>query len=92
MVLRVNGCFLTHTRLGGGLGAGEPDGGAVVVEVRAPALFVCLGGGIEEAHSCEVVHGYLLYSKQEGYLGINREHFKKQLSTLAHTRSPCRGG
>ena len=28
---------------GGGLGAGEPDGGAVVVEVRAPALLVCLG-------------------------------------------------
>ena len=28
---------------GSGLGAGEPDGGAVVVEVRAPALLVCLG-------------------------------------------------
>ena len=28
---------------GGGLGAGEPDGGAVVVEIRAPALLVCLG-------------------------------------------------
>ncbi len=27
---------------GGGLGAGEPDGGAVVVEVRAPALLVTL--------------------------------------------------
>ena len=25
---------------GGGLGAGEPDGGAVVVEIRAPALLV----------------------------------------------------
>ena len=28
---------------GGSLGAGEPDGGAVVVEIRAPALLVCLG-------------------------------------------------
>ena len=28
---------------GGGLGAGEPDGGAVVVKIRAPALIVCLG-------------------------------------------------
>ena len=28
---------------GGGLGAGEPDGSAVVVEIRAPALLVCLG-------------------------------------------------
>jgi hypothetical protein len=32
---------------GGGLGADEPDGIAVVVKIRAPAfkLFVCLGGG-----------------------------------------------
>ena len=28
---------------GNGLGADEPDGGAVVVEIRAPALLVCLG-------------------------------------------------
>jgi len=28
---------------GGGLGAGEPDGSAVVVKIRAPALRVCLG-------------------------------------------------
>jgi len=28
---------------GCGLGAGEPDGSAVVVEIRAPALLVCLG-------------------------------------------------
>ena len=28
---------------GSGLCAGEPDGGAVVVEIRAPALLVCLG-------------------------------------------------
>ena len=28
---------------GGGLGAGEPDGSAVVVEIRALALLVCLG-------------------------------------------------
>ena len=34
---------------GDGLGAGESDGGAIVVEVRAPALFVCLGGGFEHA-------------------------------------------
>ena len=33
---------------GDGLGAGESDGGAIVVEVRAPALFVCLGGGFED--------------------------------------------
>jgi hypothetical protein len=31
------------------------EGRGVVVEVRAPALFVCLGGGVEENHSCEVV-------------------------------------
>ena len=40
---------------GGGLGAGEPDGSTVVVEVRASALFESLGGGVEEAHACEVV-------------------------------------
>jgi hypothetical protein len=40
---------------GGGLGAGEPDGGTVVVEVRASALFENLDGGVEEAHACEVV-------------------------------------
>jgi len=28
---------------GCGLGAGEPDGSAVAVEIRAPALLVCLG-------------------------------------------------
>jgi len=28
---------------GGGLVAGEPDGSAVVVKIRAPALLVCLG-------------------------------------------------
>jgi hypothetical protein len=28
---------------GSGLGAGEPDGCAVVVEIHAPALLVCLG-------------------------------------------------
>ncbi len=27
---------------GGGLGAGEPDGGAVVVKIRAPAVRRCL--------------------------------------------------
>ncbi len=32
-----------HDPHGGGLGAGEPDGGAVVVKIRAPALLVCLG-------------------------------------------------
>jgi len=40
---------------GGGLGAGEPDGCTVVVEVRATALFEGLGGGVEEAQACEVV-------------------------------------
>ena len=39
----------------GGLGACEPDGCTVVVEVRAMALFESLGGGVEEAHACEVV-------------------------------------
>jgi len=28
---------------GGVLGAGEPDGSAVVVKIRAPALLICLG-------------------------------------------------
>ena len=40
---------------GGGLGACEPDGCTVVVEVRATALFEGLGRGVEEAHACEVV-------------------------------------
>ena len=40
-----------------GLGAGEPDGSAVVVKIRAPALLVCLGGGIRDAHACEEVCG-----------------------------------
>ena len=40
---------------GGGLGACEPDGCTVVVEVRATALFEGLGGRVEEAHACEVV-------------------------------------
>jgi hypothetical protein len=40
---------------GGGLGACEPDGCTVVIEVRATALFEGLGGGVEEAHACEVV-------------------------------------
>ena len=40
---------------GGGLGAGETEGGAILVPVRAPALFECLGGRVEDAHSCEVV-------------------------------------
>ena len=41
---------------GGSLGAGEPDGcTVVVVEVRATALFEGLGGGVEEAHACEVL-------------------------------------
>ena len=40
---------------GGGLGACEPDGCMVVVEVRATALCEGLGGGVEEAHACEVL-------------------------------------
>ena len=38
-----------------GQGAGEADGGAIVIEVRASALFECLGGWIDDAHACEVV-------------------------------------
>ena len=38
-----------------GLGACEADGGAIVIEVRASALFECLGGWIDDAHACEVV-------------------------------------
>ena len=37
-----------------GLGAREADGGAIVKEVRASALFECLGGWIDDAHACEV--------------------------------------
>jgi hypothetical protein len=36
---------------GDGLGAGEPDGITVVVEVRASAMFESLDGGVEEAHA-----------------------------------------
>jgi hypothetical protein len=35
--------------------AHEADGGAIVIEVRASALFECLGGWIDDAHACEVV-------------------------------------
>ena len=38
-----------------GLGAREADGGAIVIEVRASALFECLGGWIDDARACEVV-------------------------------------
>jgi hypothetical protein len=40
---------------GGGPGARDADGGAIVIEVRASALFECLGGWVEDAHACEVV-------------------------------------
>ncbi len=34
----------------------EADGGAIVIEVQASALFECLGGWIDDAtHACEVV-------------------------------------
>jgi hypothetical protein len=36
---------------GGGLGACYADGGAIVIEVRASTLFVCLGGWVEDAHA-----------------------------------------
>ena len=36
-------------------GAREADGGAIVIEVRASALFECLGGWIDDARACEVV-------------------------------------
>jgi hypothetical protein len=39
----------------GGLGARNADGGAIVIEVRASTLFVCLGGWVKDAHACEVV-------------------------------------
>jgi hypothetical protein len=35
----------------GGLGAREADGGATVIEVRASALFECLGGWIDDARA-----------------------------------------
>ena len=38
-----------------GLGAREADGRAIVIEVRASALFECLGGWIDDDHACEVV-------------------------------------
>ena len=38
-----------------GLDAREADGCAIVIEVRASALFECLGGWIDDAHACEVV-------------------------------------
>ena len=44
---------MLHT--GSGLGAREADGGAIVIEVRATALFECLGGWIDDVHACEVV-------------------------------------
>ena len=36
------------------VGARYADGGAIVIEVRALALFECLGGWIDDAHACEV--------------------------------------
>ena len=36
------------------LGAREADGGTIVIEVRASALFECLGEWIDDAHACEV--------------------------------------
>ena len=39
------------------LDAGEPNDSTVVVKIRAPALLVCLGGGIRDAHACEEVGG-----------------------------------
>jgi hypothetical protein len=38
-----------------GLGAREADGGAIVIKIRASALFECLGGWIDDAHACELV-------------------------------------
>ena len=39
---------------GCGLCARDANGGALVIEVRASALFVCLGGWVEDAHACEI--------------------------------------
>jgi hypothetical protein len=61
---------------GCGLGACEPDGCTVVVEVRATELFEGLGGGVEEAHACEVVFACLLdsmYSRRRKSQLILRE-------------------
>ena len=38
-----------------GLSSREADKGAIVIEVRALALFECLGGWIDDANACEVV-------------------------------------
>jgi hypothetical protein len=38
----------------GGLCARDADGGAIVLEVRASALFECLGGWVEDSHACEI--------------------------------------
>jgi hypothetical protein len=40
---------------GGGLCARNADGGAIVIEARASALFACLGGRVKDAHACEIV-------------------------------------
>ncbi len=47
-----------------GLGAREADGGAIVIEVRASALFECLGGWIDDAHAFEVVCCLAVRQKQ----------------------------
>jgi hypothetical protein len=31
------------------------DAIVIIAEVRASALFVCLGGRVDDAHSCEIV-------------------------------------
>jgi hypothetical protein len=51
---------------GGGLCARDADGGAIGIEVRASALFVCLGGWDEDAHACEIVRCLVMrpYLKQ----------------------------
>ncbi len=50
-------------------GAGEPNGSTVVVEVCDSTLFESLGGGVEEAHACEVVAclavGQYVYQTEE---------------------------
>jgi hypothetical protein len=39
----------------GGLGARYADGGAIVIEVLASTLFVCLRGWVKNAHACDSV-------------------------------------
>ncbi len=51
---------------GGGLSARDAVGGAIVIEVRATALFACLGGWVEDAHACKEVRCLTMRCKADG--------------------------